>query len=114
MELHILIDNQPHQCNTDIAYEHGLSVYFSSDGKNYLADTGASGKFMHNMELLKGQGICTPAEVDHVIISHGHNDHTGGLRKFLEENTNADVLPQSGIYCVLPHQCRVQFLCHQK
>lgn len=31
------------------------------------------------------------SEVDCLIISHGHYDHSGGLRAFLRENTKAEV-----------------------
>ena len=104
MKLHILIDNLPPQGGLELASEHGLSVYFTLDGKNYIVDTGASGKFMHNMEQL--QGVCTPQEVDYVVISHGHNDHTGGLRKFLEENTTAQVYLHNTIQGNYFYSCR--------
>ena len=71
MKLHILIDNQPSQTVESLAYEHGLSIYFTLGGKNYLVDTGASGKFMHNMEQLAGNGVCDVANVDFTVISHG-------------------------------------------
>ena len=104
MKLHILIDNLPPQGCLELANEHGLSVYFTLEGKNYLVDTGASGKFMHNMEQL--QGVCAPDAVDYVIISHGHNDHTGGLRKFLEENTAAQVYLHNTIQGNYFYSCR--------
>ena len=31
------------------------------------------------------------ADVDYVFLSHGHNDHAGGLRSFLEINDKAKV-----------------------
>ena len=31
------------------------------------------------------------SDIENVIISHGHNDHTGGLRSFLEENSIAQI-----------------------
>lgn len=91
MEFTILIDNSPAE---PLLHEHGLSIHFNLDGKNYLVDTGASGKFLQNMEQL---GICSAEEIDSVIISHGHNDHTGGLRSFLEANSTAPVYLHSSI-----------------
>ena len=41
-----------------------------------------------NAELL-GVDIC---DVDYVFISHGHSDHAGGLRHFLEHNQKAKVI----------------------
>lgn len=44
--------------------------------------------FIRNAELL-GVDIC---DVDYVFISHGHSDHAGGLRHFLEHNQKAKVI----------------------
>lgn len=108
MELHILIDNLPAENCPELHNEHGLSVYFTLDGKHWLADTGASGKFMHNMEQLR---ICTPQmcpveEIDGVFISHGHNDHTGGLRTFIESNCRAPIWLHNSIRGNLFFSCR--------
>ena len=53
-----------------------------------LLDTGASDVFIRNAEQL---GIDLSA-VDYVFISHGHSDHAGGLRNFLEYNQKAQVI----------------------
>jgi 7,8-dihydropterin-6-yl-methyl-4-(beta-D-ribofuranosyl)aminobenzene 5'-phosphate synthase len=45
-------------------------------------------------------------EIDAVLISHGHNDHTGGLRSFLESNTTAKVYLHSSIQGNLYFSCR--------
>lgn len=67
--------------------EHGLSLYFEKDGKHILFDTGASDSFVYNATLL---GIDL-LKVDICVISHAHNDHTGGLKYFLELNKKAKV-----------------------
>lgn len=49
------------------------------DGKNtVLFDTGYSDVFLENMRRME----LDPAKVTHVAVSHGHNDHTGGLEAF--------------------------------
>ena len=89
MKLHVLIDNLPNPANPALQHEHGLCLLLQTpEGKNYLIDTGASVAFVGNMEHM---GLCGMEEVDAVFISHGHNDHTGGLRSFLELNTSAPV-----------------------
>jgi len=65
--------------------EHGLSIYFEKDGLKWLVDTGLTGKFAENA---KHSGIDI-SQVDHLVISHNHNDHTGGLETFLQSNSKA-------------------------
>ena len=68
--------------------EHGLSLYIeTSAGQKILFDTGASDAFVENAQKL---GVDL-AEVDFAFISHGHRDHSGGIRKFLEINKKAPV-----------------------
>lgn len=108
MKLHVLIDNLPPQGSDQqhaggnrpssgitLACEHGLSFLLQTpQGENYLIDTGASGGFVGNMQQLKNENpcnFCNIEEIDGVFISHGHNDHTGGLRRFIESNTSAPI-----------------------
>ncbi len=79
--------------------EHGLCLHFALDGKNYLVDTGASGKALDNMDTLHRNGNSVPQaeKIDAVFISHGHNDHTGGLRKFIEQNSTAPIYLHNSI-----------------
>lgn len=67
--------------------EHGLSLYIESEQHKILFDTGQSDLFARNAETL---GIDLK-EVDILILSHGHYDHTGGLRTFLKLNSKAKV-----------------------
>ena len=109
MKLHVLIDNLASQDNPALHHEHGLSLLLQDpEGKNILIDTGASGKFLENLETLRQADSTLPSaeEIDAVIISHGHNDHTGGLRSFLETNTTAKVYLHSSIQGNLYFSCR--------
>lgn len=67
--------------------EHGLSFYIETANDKILFDTGQSAAFIHNANQL---GIDL-TQVDAVILSHGHYDHTGGLYAFLELNSKAKV-----------------------
>lgn len=61
--------------------EHGLSVLIETDEASVLLDTGLSISVCHNAEAL---GVDLKA-VDKIVISHGHHDHTGGLRDVLKK-----------------------------
>jgi len=68
--------------------ENGLSMLIEKDGKTILFDTGSPKNYaIQNAEEL---GIDL-SKVDAVVISHGHDDHTGGLLRFFEINDNAPV-----------------------
>ena len=68
--------------------EHGLSLHIQLDnGRQVLFDMGQRRLFADNAERL---GIRL-ADVDVAIVSHGHYDHGGGLRAFLELNDKAKV-----------------------
>lgn len=67
--------------------EHGLSLYIEADNKKILFDFGASSLFHKNAQLL---GIDLSA-IDFAVLSHGHNDHGGGLKYFLDINDRAPV-----------------------
>lgn len=67
--------------------EHGLSLYVEADGRKLLFDTGASELFLENADRLD----VDIADVDYVVISHGHFDHGGGLKAFFQHNKKAEV-----------------------
>lgn len=67
--------------------EHGLSIYIESQGKKILFDTGASDLFLKNGENIN----VDISQVDEVVISHGHYDHTQGVPCFCRENKNAPI-----------------------
>ncbi len=86
MKIYTLIEDSKPKGSAFIA-EHGLSLYFEHGGQRILFDTGASDSFVYNATLLGIDLI----KVDICIISHAHDDHTGGLAHFLELNKQAKV-----------------------
>lgn len=71
----------------------GFSCLVQGCEKTVLFDTGGDGDaLLGNMRLL---GV-KPSQVDLVVLSHIHGDHTGGLGAFLEKNPGVVVyLPSS-------------------
>jgi len=61
--------------------EHGLS-FFIETPEPYLFDTGFSDLFLENARRMN----INIDKVEKVVLSHGHDDHTGGLR-FLKNKT---------------------------
>mgnify|MGYP001199820156 FL=1 len=75
-----LIENNPDD-KKRLINEHGLSLYIEVDGINILFDTGQTGDFIRNAEILKKDLNI----LDYIIISHGHYDHSGGLKKLVNK-----------------------------
>ena len=81
-----LVENAVYRRN--LQAEHGLSLLIENNGYKILFDTGQSDLFIRNATL----SDIEIAEVNFLILSHGHSDHTGGLRHFLSVNKKASVI----------------------
>ncbi len=65
--------------------EHGYSAWLEDGPVRVLYDMGYSDKFIRNAEMM---GIDL-RQATHVVLSHPHNDHAGGLKyliKYYQEN----------------------------
>lgn len=83
VELTMLVENEAR--GRSIISEHGLSYWLKTDNGALLFDCGQGAAILPNAETL---GIDL-SEAKHVVLSHGHYDHTGGLPKVLELNREA-------------------------
>lgn len=63
-----------------LSAEHGYSAWIEDSSIKVLYDCGFSDKFIHNAEAL-GIDLRT---ADYVVLSHGHRDHTGGLKYLIK------------------------------
>ncbi|MFW6295516.1 MAG: MBL fold metallo-hydrolase [Halanaerobium sp.] len=78
----------------ELLAEHGLSFYFKVNGKEYLFDTGQGKVLSSNAKKL---GIDLE-KIDTVFLSHGHDDHTGGLKKLLSVNPEVRIFAHSEVF----------------
>ncbi len=87
MKLVVLVDN-----NTfiDEYYlgEPAVSYYIEDGDDKILFDTGYSDVFIKNAEKMN----IDLNQVNKLVISHGHNDHTGGLKYFLKNKRNIELI----------------------
>lgn len=74
----------------DIYYlaEPGLSYYIEDGNEEILFDLGYSYVAFENARKMN----IDLNEVSKLVVSHGHDDHTGGLRYFFEEPRNIELI----------------------
>lgn len=74
IRLTVLVENS---VNTrGLRAEHGLAFLLQTERHRVLFDTGQSDLFLENARRLK----LDLRDVEAVVLSHGHYDHTGGLK----------------------------------
>ena len=90
LSITVVYDNNPYK--QELETDWGFAAAITGIEKTILFDTGGGQLLLDNMEKL----AIEPANVDMVVLSHIHGDHTGGLGSFLEKNPNVTVyLPVS-------------------
>lgn len=61
--------------------EHGMAVLVEDGDSVTLFDSGQSGRvLLHNLEKMH----LDPQRINQVVLSHGHYDHTGGLKALFD------------------------------
>jgi 7,8-dihydropterin-6-yl-methyl-4-(beta-D-ribofuranosyl)aminobenzene 5'-phosphate synthase len=81
----VLVENTVSRQN--LKAEHGLSFWIETEDGNILWDTGQSALLVNNAQKL---GIPLHS-TNHIVLSHGHYDHTGGLLEVLKMAPHARV-----------------------
>jgi 7,8-dihydropterin-6-yl-methyl-4-(beta-D-ribofuranosyl)aminobenzene 5'-phosphate synthase len=77
----------------------GFSCLLTGTEKTILFDTGTKGELLlENIEKLN----INPKDIEIIVISHNHGDHTGGLLAFLGKNSN--------VLVYLPPSCSASFI----
>lgn len=86
LKVTILVENSAGQLSALLG-EHGFSALVEADGFRLLFDTGAGRAIIPNTQSL-GLDL---SQVNAVVVSHGHYDHTGGLPPVLSRMDDVPV-----------------------
>ena len=74
--------------------EHGLAFLIETETQRILFDTGQYLALENNARVL-GEDL---AAIDTVVLSHGHYDHTGGLKHLLVRNSRFSLVAHPDIF----------------
>jgi len=94
MELRITTLTENTAANLGLLSEWGLSILIETNGQRILLDSGQSISAVHNASLL-GIDLST---IDKIVLSHGHIDHTGGLREILRRSRGVEIIAHPQIW----------------
>lgn len=76
MKVTVVVDNSvPISAKSPFLAVHGYSLLIEHDTKKILFDMGQSQAVVNNLSVLG----TSPTELDALVLSHGHWDHSGGL-----------------------------------
>ena len=89
MKIINLIENT--EGHNGCSYAHGLSFYVETEKHKMLLDLGPSDETLKNAKMLE----IDLANVDTVVLSHGHYDHSGGIIPFTKVNDKAIIYMQA-------------------
>jgi metal-dependent hydrolase (beta-lactamase superfamily II)/pimeloyl-ACP methyl ester carboxylesterase len=79
LKITIVYDNTAY--DSSLTADWGFSAWLEYSGYNVLFDTGANGKLL--LDNLAAMDL-DPLDIDIIVLSHEHGDHTGGLQALLD------------------------------
>lgn len=89
----ILCDNSVGPLSATLG-EHGFAALLEWEGGKLLFDTGGGETLLHNARRMKKD----LASVGKVVLSHGHFDHTGGIKPLLEGYGPKEIFAHPGVF----------------
>ena len=74
--------------------EHGFAAFLETERGNYLFDTGGGEGLIPNLMQFDKD----PLSIQKIFLSHGHQDHTGGLPSILELVGETEILAHPDLF----------------
>ncbi len=90
MKIICLIENTA--VNEKLFFEDGMSLFVEYEGRNYLIDTGLTGKAVDNAKRMR----LPINNIDAVVITHNHFAHIGGIDAIMRLNPSAKIYLRAG------------------
>lgn len=97
MKITVLVDNNT-LIDQYFVGEPAVSYYIEIEDKRILFDTGYSDIFLKNADKMK----IDLNRVTDIVLSHGHDDHTKGLKYLLEDKSDIHAMLTAHPDCFLP------------
>ena len=89
-----LVENTVSASLAPLIGEHGLSFLIEKGDSKILFDSGQGIAILGNADALQ----INLSDVDTVVLSHGHFDHSGGLQKLIERNNNFTLVAHPDVF----------------
>lgn len=90
MKIICLIENTA--TDEKLFFEDGFSLFVEYNDKNYLIDTGLTGKAVDNARRMR----LPINDIDAVFLTHNHLAHTGGIDAVMKLNPKAEIYLRAG------------------
>ncbi|MEA3313218.1 MAG: MBL fold metallo-hydrolase [Caldisericota bacterium] len=91
MKITIIVDN--YTTKRGFIAEHGFSALVETEQQKILYDTGQGHALMHNLKIKS----IDPKNIGTIVLSHGHYDHTGGIKPFSKKNNQFEIFAHPAV-----------------
>ncbi|MCD6106960.1 MAG: MBL fold metallo-hydrolase [Caldisericaceae bacterium] len=91
MKITIIVDNYTTKRN--FIAEHGFAALIETGQQKILFDTGQGHALLHNLKIKN----IDPKNIETIVLSHGHDDHTGGIKPFSKKNNQFEIFAHPAV-----------------